>query len=171
MRLVRALVGAHQHGHQRRTAAVGQPHLLAVDGVGAIGIALRPGPDRGDVGTQLRLRHRKRTAAFAGRHPRQEPLLLLVGAVLAQHVRHDEVGVEHPGHAHPAARQFLDAQRVGQQRLPQPAVLLRNHQPEQTHVPHLVDDVLRVGVAAFQFLRVGNDLLIDELPYRAMISV
>ncbi len=77
------------------------------------------------------------------------------------------MGIEHPGHAHPAARQLLDAQRVGQQRLAQTAVLLRNHQSEQTHVPHLVDDLLRIGVAAFEFRRVGNDFLLDELPYRS----
>ena len=39
-------------------------------------------------------RHRERAAHLAGRHLRQEPLLLLVGAVLREHVRDDEVGVD-----------------------------------------------------------------------------
>ena len=72
VRLVRALVGAHQHGHQRRTAAVGQPHLLAVDGVGAVGVSRGPGADRRDVGAQFGLGHREGAARLAGRHPRQK---------------------------------------------------------------------------------------------------
>ena len=93
-------------------------------------------------------------------------MLLLVGSVLADHVGHDEVGVDHPGDAHPAAGQFLDTQRVCQKRLTQSAVLLRNHQTEQAHLAHLIDDVLWVGVGVLELLGVGNDLFIDELPYR-----
>src|SRR5262249_41034045 len=37
---------------------------------------------------------------------------------------------------------------------------------EQTHLPHLVDDLLRVSIAAFELRCVGNDFLLDELPYR-----
>ena len=165
VRLVGAFVGSHQHRHQCRAAAVGQPHLLAVDRVGPVGVALGPGADRGDVGTEFGLGHRERAARLAGRHPRQEPLLLRLGAVLAQHVRDDEVGVDHPGDAHPAARELLDAQRVGQQRLAEAAVLLGDHQPEQAHLAHLIDDGLRVGVGVLEFLRGRDDLLVDELPY------
>ena len=71
-----------------------------------------------------------------------------------------------PGDAHPAARELLDAQRVGQQRLAKAAVLLRDHQPEQAHLPHRVDDGLRVGVGVFELLRVRDDLFVDELPHR-----
>src|SRR6185312_1588100 len=59
-----------------------------------------------------------------------------------------------------------DAQRVGQQRLAQAAVFLRNHQAEQAHLAHLVDDRLRIGVGALQLGRIRNDFLLDELPYR-----
>ena len=69
-----------------------------------------------------------------------------------------------PRHAHPAAGQ-LDAQRVGEQRLAEAAVLLRDHQAEQPHLAHLVDDGLRIGVGVLEFLRVRNDLLVDELPH------
>ena len=95
VRLVGAFVGSHQHRHQCRTAAVGEPHLLAVDGVGAVGIAFGPGADRRDVGTEFGLRHGEGAARLADGHPWQEALLLLVGAVLTQHVGDDEVGVEH----------------------------------------------------------------------------
>ena len=71
---------------------------------------------------------------------RQETLLLLLGSVLAQHVRHDEMGVDDAGDAHPAAGQLFDAQRVGQQGFAEAAVLLGDHQTEQAHLPHLVDD-------------------------------
>ena len=85
--------------------------------------------------------------------------------MLADHVGDDEVGVDHPGDAHPAAGQLLDAQRVGQQRLTEAAVLLGHHQAEQAHLAHLVDDGLRVGVGVLELLGVGDDLLVDELPY------
>ena len=58
----------------------------------------------------------------------------------------------HAGHAHPAAGQLLDAQRVGEQRFPEPAVLLGDHQPEQPHLAHLVDDPLRIRVGVLEFL-------------------
>ncbi|VAZ84999.1 hypothetical protein LAUMK42_03830 [Mycobacterium persicum] len=167
VRLGFAFVGAHQHRHQRRTGAVGQPHLLAIDDVVATGIAAGPGANRGDVGAQFRLRHRERAAALAGGHAWQEALLLLVGAMLAQHVSHDEVGVEHTGDTHPAPGQLFDTQRVSQQRLPQPAVFFGDHQTEQAHGAHLVDDCLRIGVGALQFRRVGDDLFVDEFPYGA----
>jgi hypothetical protein len=38
--------------------------------------------------------------------------------------------------AHPAARDLLDAQRVGQQGLAQAAVLLGDHQAEDPHLLH-----------------------------------
>ena len=63
------------------------------------------------------------------------------------------------------AGQFLDAQRVRQQRLTEPAVLLRDHQAEQAHVFHLIDDGLRVGVRVLELLGRGNDLPVDELPH------
>src|SRR6202012_3282786 len=62
--------------------------------------------------------------------------------------------------------QFFDAQRVGQQRLAQSAVFRRDHQSEQTHFAHLVDDRLRIAIGALQLGRVRDDFLLDELFYR-----
>jgi hypothetical protein len=76
------------------------------------------------------------------------------------------VGVDDAGDTHPAAGQLLHTQRVSQQRLPQSAVLDRDHQSEQTHRPHLIDNGLRVGVGVLEFLGMGNDLFVDELPHR-----
>ena len=166
MRFVGALVGTHQCCDQRRAATIGQPHLLTGDGVGAVLVLRATGADGSDVGSEFGFRHRERTPGLTGGHPRQEALLLLVGAVLADHVGHDEVGVDHPGHAHPAAGEFLHAQRIGEQRLAQPAVLFRDHQSEQPHLLHRVDDGLRVGVGALQLRSVRDDLFVDELPYR-----
>ena len=155
-----------KRGHQCRAAAVGQPHLLTVDGVGPVGVALGPRADRGDVGPEFGLGHRKRAARLTSRHPRQVLLLLCVGAVLAEHVRDDEVGVDHAGDAHPPAREFLHAQRVGEQGLAEAAVLLGDHQPEQAHLLHRIDDGLRVGIGVLEFLRGRDDFLVDELSYR-----
>src|SRR5690606_4805304 len=68
---------------------------------------------------------------------------------------------------HPAPGDLLHGQRVGQQRLAQPAVLLGDGQPEQAHLPHPIDDLLRVGVLALQLPGHRQDLLVHELPDRA----
>ena len=161
MGLLGSLVGADEHRGEVRRCAVGQPHLGAVDAVPvAILDALRL--DRRDVRPEVRLGHRERAAHLALGHRRQVALLLLGCAVLNDHVRHDEVGVDHAGHAHPAARELLDDQGVGQQRLAEPAVLLRNGDPEQAHLLHAVDDVLRVLVGVLEGVRVRNDFLVHE---------
>ena len=108
------------------------------------------------------LGHRERAAHLAGGHLRQQPRLLLGRAVLRDQVRHDEVGVDDAGDRHPAAGELLHHQRVGQQRLAQPAVLLGDGEPEQAHLAHAVDDVGRVLVGVLQPLRVRDDLLVDE---------
>jgi len=142
-------------------AAVGQPHLGAVDHE-IVPVGHRLGLDRGDVGAQVGLGHGERAAGLAQRHRRQVTLLLLLGAVLGDHVRHDEMRVDHTGHAHPAACDLLHDQGVGQQRLAEPAVLLRDGEPEQAHLLHPVDDVLRIGVGVLQLGRVRQDFLVHE---------
>ena len=86
-----------------------------------------PGPAR-----TSRTRRAPPRSAICGRYR----CLLLRRAVLGEHVRDDEVGVDDAGDAHPAARDLLDDQRVGQQRLAEPAVLLGDRQPEQAHLLH-----------------------------------
>ena len=60
-----------------------------------------------------------------------------------------------PTDRHPAAGDLLDHQRVGQQRLAQAAVLLGDHQAEQAHLLHLLDD------------RLGELVLVLELERRS----
>ena len=162
--LLGALVGAHQRRDERRAAAVGQPHLLAVDRVVAVGALGGLGADARDVGPEPRLGHRERPAHLAGGHARQEAFLLLLGAVLDDHVGDDEVGVDDAGDAHPAAGDLLDHQRVGQQRLTEPAELLRDGEPEDPELLEPVDDLLRVDVAVLELLGVRDDLPVDEAP-------
>ena len=57
----------------------------------------------------------------------------------------------------------ISAQGVGEQRFTEAAVLLGNHQPEDSHLLHTVDDGLWIFVAVLQLGRHGDDLLIDEL--------
>ena len=165
MRRVVAFVGPAQHRHQVGGAAVGQPHLLAVDHV-IVAVALRPGADRRDVRAHARLGHGKRAAHLAGRHLGQEVVFLLLGAVLADHVGDDEVGVDDAGDRHPAAGDLLHHQRVGQQRLAQAAVLLGNGQPEQAELLHPLHDLGRVLVLVLKLAGDRDDLLVDELPHR-----
>ncbi len=158
---VGALVGLHQYGDQVGRAAVGQPHLLAGDLVAVVGLH-GLGLDRGDVGAAAGLGHREGAPDLAGGHLRQVLLLLLLGAVLDQHVGHDEVGVDDAGDAHPAARDLLDRQRVGQQRLAEPVVLLGDHQPEDAELLEPLDDLGGVLVLVLELGRDREDLLLDE---------
>ena len=54
---------------------------------------------------------------------------------------------------------------IGQQRLTKPAVLLGDHQAEQPHLAHRIDDRLRVLVGVFERLGVRDDLLVHELSH------
>ena len=159
-------VGADQDRDQRGRAAVGQPHLLAGERVAAVGVRHGLGGDRRDVGPAVRLGHRERPAHLARGHPRQVLGLLLVGAVLHEHVRDDEVRVHDAADAHPAARDLLDAQGVGQQRLAEAAVLLGDHQAEDPHLLHALDDRGRVLVGVLEVLGDRDDLVVHELPDR-----
>ncbi len=85
--------------------------------------------------------------------------------MLLQQVRDDEVRVEDPGHRHPAARDLLDDQRVGEERLAETAELLGDHQAEQAHLLHALDDLGRVLVGVLQLGRDRQDLLVDEGPH------
>src|SRR4028119_2359442 len=142
-------------------AAVGQPRLRAVDDVG-VPVGHGRGADAGDVGAQARLGHGERATHLTGGHPREEVLLLRLRAVLADHVGDDEVGVDDTRDAHPAAGDLLDHQRVGQQRLPETAVLLGDHQPADAELLEPLDDLGRVLVGVLEALRVGDDLLVHE---------
>ncbi len=170
--LIHALVVLDQYRDQGGGAAVGQPHLLPGDGVlkggPVVGLGQHSGlgRDRRDVGAQAGLGHRERAADLTGRHQREVLLLLLGCAVLHQHVGHDEVGVDDPGDAHPAPRDLLHAQRVGQQRLAEPAVLLGDHQAEDAELLKTLDDLGGVLIGVLELLRDRDDLLIDEDPHR-----
>lgn len=156
-----SFVTSYEHGHQVRRAAVRQPHLLTVQDV-LVAVPDRLRGDRGDVRAE-RLRHRERAAHLAQRHPGQEVVLLLLRAVLLEHVRHDEVRVDDAGDRHPAAGDLLDAERVGEEGLAQAPVLLGDHQAEQAQLLEAVDDLLGVLVAVLQLGRDRDDLLVHEV--------
>jgi hypothetical protein len=84
--------------------------------------------------------------------------------VLQEHVGEDEVGVDDAADAHPASGDLLGAEGIGQQRLAQAAVLLRDHQPEDAHLLHALDDCRGVLVLVLELRGDGQDLLLDELP-------
>jgi hypothetical protein len=58
---------------------------------------------------------------------------------------------------------LIDNQRVGQQRLAEPAVLLTDREAEQPHLLHAVDDRVGELVLVLEFRRVRQDLLVDEV--------
>ena len=114
----------------------------------------------------MRLRHRERGAKLTRGEERQVALLLLVGAVHADHVAGDEAPVHDPGQRHPAPRELHHDQRVGVERQAEAAVLLRDRHPEQAHLPHLRDERLRELVRVLQVGGDGNHLAVDELADR-----
>ena len=158
-------VGLDEHEHQTGAQAVGDPHLLAVDLVGAVVDLLGRRLDRLHVGAELRLAEREGGAELAGGHLRQVLLALLVGAVLHQQVGADEVRVDDAADRDPAAAELLDDHHVGREVEPHPAVLLGNRHPEEPELLHLLDDLLREGVLVIEVLGVGEDLLVCELAH------
>ena len=71
--------------------------------------------------------------------------------------------VDDAAHRHPAAGDLLDDQRVGEQRLAEAAVLLGDHQAEDPHLLHALDDLRRVLVLVLELGGDRQDLLVDEL--------
>ena len=120
--------------------------------------------DGRNVGSTPWLGHGEGTTNLAGSHAWQEVLLLLLGAVLHDHVRNDEVSVDHSADAHPTAGDLLDTQCVGRQGFAEAAVLLRNHDSEDAHLLETLNDVRRVLIGMLKSLRVGNDFVVYEVP-------
>ena len=71
--------------------------------------------------------------------------------------------VDDAAHRHPAAGDLLDDQGVGEQRLAEAAVLLGDHQAEDPHLLHALDDLRRVLVLVLELGGDRQDLLVDEL--------
>ncbi len=82
--------------------------------------------------------------------------------MLEQQVGRDEVGVDDSRDAHPAAGALLHSEGIGQQRLAEAAVLLRNRQPEQAELLEPLDDLGRVLVAGLKITGDRQDLLVHE---------
>ena len=78
--------------------------------------------DRLHVGAGVRLGHGEGGSQLAGREAGEEARALLVRAGAQQHRGHDEVRVEDARDAHPAARDLLDREAVGVQRVAEAAV-------------------------------------------------
>ena len=90
-------------------------------------------------------------------------LLLLIRTVLNNHVGDDEMRIDDAADAHPTARNLLDDQRVGQERLPETAILFGDHQSEHPELLQAVDYVLGVLVPVFEFVSHRKDLGLDEV--------
>ena len=161
----RVRVGLDQRRHQSRAQPVGNPHLLAGDQV-LVALSHGTRADRLHVRAALRLGHREGAAQLAGRHPGQEALPLLLGAVADDHVGDDEVRVDDAGDAHPSARQLADRERVGGQVESQAAVLLGDGEAEQPQLAHAFHDLVREDVVVLELRGHRDDLLLGELAHQ-----
>ena len=79
-----------------------------------------------------------------------------------EHVGDDEVGIDDTADAHPSARDLLDDQGVGEERLAEATELLGDHESEDPELLEPIDDGLRVFVAMLELGRDREDLLVDE---------
>ena len=124
-------VGAGQQAEHVAVAPVGDEHLGAVDDVFLAVLGGR-GLQVGDIRAAAGLRQRQPAPLLARGQVGQEPLLLLLGAVVGQRVGQDVMGADGPAEAHQPHAQFLENGGEGGVVQPQPAVLLRHGDAEQS---------------------------------------
>ena len=146
--------------------AVGHEQLVAVEDV-VVAVARGCGADRLRVGAGVRFGDREATLLLAGRQTGQEAVLLVLRAVLVDDPAVDHVGVDDPGEPHPAARDLLDHRGVGLKRQSQPAVRLREGDPEDAHLTHVGVNLGRENAGVFKFGGVGDDLFVDPAAHVA----
>src|ERR1700721_30446 len=84
MTLGRFFLCAGQSDHEMRSMCIGRPDLAAVQDPTSC-IAPRSSADRCEVGARARLAHANAKIALTATNPRQEALLLRLGAIAQQH--------------------------------------------------------------------------------------
>src|SRR5207245_1399411 len=144
---------------------VGDEHLGAVHHV-VVALAARGGADALRVAAGVGLGQAERRPVLAARHGGQVALLLLRGAVRAEHVGEHEVRVEDARETHPAAAELLDDHRVGGVVEAEAAVLERDGGAEEPELLHALDQRLRVLVGVLVAARDRHHLALDEAPDR-----
>ena len=156
-------IGLDEEGEALAVDPVRDPRLGAVDDV-ARPVAARGGPDRGlEVRAPVRLGEGEPAPDLAARELRQPFALLRLGAVAHHGGGHDEVGVVDPGDRHPHPGHPLHDPRVGGRPEAEASVLLGDDRAEQAELLHPFHDVLGPDVVLLEVVRVGGDLLLQEL--------
>ncbi len=158
---LRLRIGLHQQRKALAMDAVRDPGLGAVD---HIMIARAPcgGADRLQVGAAIGLGERQAAAQLARREPRQEFLLLRLGAEALHRRRHDQMRIEDAGERHPHPRDALDDPGVEHRGKPEPAVRRRNRRAEQTELPHALDHLGGIFVIALELAHVGGNIAFEK---------
>ena len=159
----RVRIGLHQEGKALAMDPVRDPGLGTVDDV-TRPVAARDGPDRGlEIRAPVRLGQREAAADLATRELRKPLAFLRRRAVAHQGRRHDEVGVVDTGDRHPHPGHPLHDAGVGGRPEAEAAILLGNDRAEQAELLHPLHDVLGPDVVLLEVMRVGRDLLLQEL--------
>ena len=162
VRRVGVQVGLADDGVDAAVAAVGDEHLAPVHDI-VVAVADGARLDGGHVRARVRLGDAEGGAPFALRHDGQEALLLVGRAEGVDHVRDEEMRVQHTREAHPALGQLLDEQGVGLRARAAAAVLLRDGRAEEPELAHLRHEGVRVLVGEFEFGRGGHDFPLHEI--------
>ncbi len=130
-------VGAHDAEDPVGEGATGTPGLLSVEDE-VVTVEDRLGLDTGEVGARFGLAPALGPDVFTTRHPRQEEVLLLLGAEVEDRGRQqaDTVGTDPTGHARQPVLLFVD------QPLDQVAVAAAVHRRPGRHRPAGVEEDL-----------------------------
>ena len=100
---------------------------------------------------------------FAGRHARQEALLLLLGPEVVDEEADDEVRVDDAGDRHPSPRDLLAHHRVGRVVETGASVRLGDGEAEESELLHLRDDPVGIDVVVVEVVRDRDDLALHEV--------
>ena len=164
----RAPLSGSRHREQHdvlRHRAGGDPALLAVDDVAAVGLLGGAAAHRGGVGTRLRLGQREGAdlAAFGDRA--HVLLLLRLGAVLQDAVAEQRVVDRHDGRVRGIAGGDLDhRQHVGDRVHAGAAVFGRHFDAHQAVLAQQADVLQRELADPVEMLGAGRDLLLRDAP-------
>ena len=144
-----ALIGPRGQGDDPGSFAVRDPRLGAVEHI-LFAVALGAAGDVAGVAARIRLGEGQRAAPIPGSERGQPPLLLLLVSVVKEQRRDHGVRVDDARQAHPSVGQLFNDADVGQEVETEPAVGFGNRDAEEAELAHLLHDVGREAVFAFE---------------------
>ena len=159
-------IGTGQQAESIAIASIGDEHFTAVDDI-LLAILVSGNLQVSHVGSPARLGEGQAAPLATGSQVGQEMTLLLLGAVVSQHVGHYVVGADGPGDAHKRLAHFLENEGKGGVVQPHAAILFRHRNAEKPQFFHLVNQVQGNRVVPVQLgsnrLHLPADKILDQV--------